>query len=90
MAKTRQIGIRLPEDEYRRLMAVYANAKERTMDYAPLGDVIREAIGLKPLKVITQEERDFLSGKLPTLPELQNGGRPVIDRPRIGVKKSSR
>jgi hypothetical protein len=68
MAKTRQIGFRLPEDEYQKIMAVTAKAKERTLGYAPLGDVIREALGLIPLKVITQEERDYLAGKVKSLP----------------------
>jgi len=69
MAKTRQIGFRLPEDEYQKIMTVHAKAKERTLGYAPLGDVIREALGLTPLKVITQEERDYLAGKISTLPQ---------------------
>lgn len=67
MAKTRQIGFRLPEEEYQRIIVIYNKAKERTMGYAPLGDVIREAIGLVPLKIITKEERDSLSSKNATI-----------------------
>lgn len=80
MAKTRQIGFRLPESEYQKIAAVHAKAKERTLGYAPLGDVIREAIGLIPLKVITQAERDFLSGRLATL-EGQDACGPYVNSP---------
>jgi hypothetical protein len=80
MAKTRQISFRLPEDEFQKLAKVWARAKERTLDYAPLGDVVREAIGLKPIKVITEEERSYLSGRISLLPEPKHGpGRPVND-----------
>lgn len=68
MTKTRQIGFRLPEHEYQKLMDVLERAKERTLGYAPLGDVIREAIGLIPMKVITQVDRDYLAGKINALP----------------------
>ena len=67
MTKTRQIGFRVPEEEYQKLMNVLARAKERTLGYAPLGDVIREAIGLIPMKIITQADRDYLAGKIATL-----------------------
>lgn len=61
MAKTRQISFRLPEDEYRRIEAIYLKAKQRTLGYAPLGDVIRELLGLIPLNLVTKEDRDKLS-----------------------------
>lgn len=73
MAKTRQISFRLPEDEFQKLAKVWARAKERTLDYAPLGDVVREAIGLKPIKVISEDERAYLSGRLSSLPEINHG-----------------
>ena len=92
MAKTRQIGFRLPEDEYQRIMVVFNRAKERTLDYAPLGDVIREACGIKPLKLITQQERDYLAGKLDSLPEINNiPSNPfghIENAPVAAVKKS--
>lgn len=68
MAKTRQVSFRLPEDEYARLAAVHERAKERTLGYAPFGDVVREALGLISLNVITEQERDYISGKIINLP----------------------
>lgn len=83
MAKTRQISFRLPESEYQKIAVVHQNAKERTLGYAPLGDVIREAIGLIPLKVITQEERDFLSGRISSLPGTKEHAPGPTTRPRV-------
>ena len=61
MAKTRQISFRIPEDEYQRIMRVFERAKERTMGYAPLGDVVRELIGTCKPKLTTEEDRQSVS-----------------------------
>lgn len=73
MAKTRQVGFRLPEEEYARLANVHERAKQRTLGNAPFGDVVREALGLIPMKIITPQERDYIAGLLDTLPEGDDG-----------------
>lgn len=88
MARTKQIGLRLTEDEYARLMEVFHRAEERTYGYATISDVAKELMGLRPLRVVTEEEREYLSGSgVPTLAEGQKP--PTAARPgdKIRVRR---
>jgi len=61
MAKSKIASMRLTPEEYERLEKVVQRAKERSLGYATEADVLRELIGLRPLKAVTEEDRYFIT-----------------------------
>jgi len=69
--KAEPITLRLYIDEMERVKSVYENFKKR-YPFAELSHMIRIWLGLKvedPSAVLSPEERDYLTGRIPSLPE---------------------
>lgn len=63
----RQIGIRLTEEEIRRLEPLVSKVERKTYQCAPLSEIIKELIGLKPHRLTSESDRRTLldeAGKL--------------------------
>lgn len=63
MAKAHTLSFRISEEEYLRFNEVLRRAKSRTLDYAKETDVLRELVGFRPYKCVTEADRLYLSGE---------------------------
>lgn len=68
MAKTVRINFRLSGNDAERFLAVWEGVLERTLGEAKRTNVIKELMGLRPLKLVTQSDLDLLSGRTPSPP----------------------
>lgn len=67
MSKAKQIGLRLTEEEVKRLDAILERIN-RTND-TNASNVLREFLGLRPRKVTTEADALYFSGLRDSLPE---------------------
>jgi len=54
-------AIRLTAEECARLEKVVERAKERTMGYATEADVLRELLGIKPMRAVSEDDRYYMT-----------------------------
>lgn len=57
----KRLSVRLSEEEWSKLIAVENRARQRNRGYAPLAHVVKELMGLRPMNLITEEDRLYLS-----------------------------
>ena len=56
MTKVKRVNLRLTEEEWNRLESLWDKALKRSRTYGTLSDVIKEAIGLIPPNLLTEDE----------------------------------
>lgn len=52
-----QLGIRLDDDEVRRLQSVIADIERKHYGFIPTTEIVKELIGLKPQRFVTEAHR---------------------------------
>lgn len=58
--KQHQIALRLDDDQMERLNRVFSLGDERTLGQVDHSVMLRELLGLTPLKILTEEDRHLL------------------------------
>jgi hypothetical protein len=58
--KQHQIALRLDDDQMERLNRVFSLGDERTLGQVDRSVILRELLGLTPLKILTEQDRQLL------------------------------
>jgi hypothetical protein len=81
-----RISLRLNNEDAKRYLTVWNRILRRTEDQAKKTNYLLELMGLRPLRLIRPNEREFLSSRIDDLPELDDGSA-AVPKPRIRFTK---
>jgi hypothetical protein len=56
----KQLGVRLSDSERKALESVVSEAELKTYGFAPVSEVVKELMGLKPYKLVSESQRKRL------------------------------
>lgn len=56
-----RVNLRFSDSEVRRLESIVAVADRKTMGFAPLSQVLKELIGLRPYRLLDESQRKSLA-----------------------------